>query len=501
MDIYDDTLKKIFTEALETIQDHRVEKAGRVISFADDICKVEGLSSIAYGEHVIFDGGNEGVVFDIEQDICCVAVLHDNAISTHEGVFATGKLFSVTTSAALLGRVIDILGKPLDGLPLVHDDNYEIRVSEAQVKGIIERKQVNTPLYTGILTIDTLVPIGKGQRQLLVGNRSTGKTSAAINAIINQKNKNVICIYVAIAQRRAHVARLIDNLEQNGALDYTIIIVADAAQKALHHYLAPYVGSSVAEYFSDQGKDVLIVYDDLSNHATAYREISLLMQRSPGREAYPGDIFYLHSRLLERAGSFINGGSITALPIAQIQEDDITAYIPTNLISITDGQLFFDTALFNTGIKPAINTELSVSRVGGSAQPKIINKLSRALRLDLAQYHELSAFSQFGADLDEVSSQKIKKGKLLVELLKQSIDTFYSVSDEAIILYLFRNHEQKLIKYADVKHYVSWVLSFIKHTESVLYQKIGNSSYDEAIIKELEECIQKTFEIYSSMMV
>ncbi len=493
------TLQSIFEQALTALPIEHNEKAGRVIFVGDTICRADGLKSALYGEVVIFDGGSTGIVFDLDDEYCSIFILHDAHISQNEGVRLTQKIFSVPVTQNLLGRVIDVTGQAIDGLPSQWDDTTEHRMTEQKVKGIIERESVNKPLTTGILTIDALIPIGKGQRQLFIGNRSTGKTNAAIDIIINQRNKDVICIYVAIAQRQAHIARLVQQLQKNNALSYTIIVVADAGKPALHHYLAPYVGATIAEYFADSQKDVLIIYDDLSNHAIAYREMALLMKRSPGREAYPGDVFYLHSRLLERAGNFINGGSITAIPIAQLQEDDLAAYIPTNLISITDGQLFFDTKLFNADIKPAINTELSVSRVGGAAQPKIINKLSRVLRLELAQYHELSAFAQFGSDLDPTSEQRIKRGKLLIELLKQPLHIHYSAADEAIILYLFKKHESNLHSVHNKKEFISWIISFIKNVHEQLYNTLNVAQiFDEKLMGELEHVINECFVIYGA---
>jgi len=348
----------------------------------------------------------------------------------------------------------------------------EYRPIETAIPQIIERSPVNESLETGILAIDALVPIGRGQRELIIGNRNTGKTAIALDAIVHQKGKNVLCIYVAIGLRQANVARTLQLLESSGAMEYTVIVMADAGEAVLNQYLAPYVGCTIGEYFRDQGQDVLVVYDDLSNHAIAFREMSLLLRRAPGREAYPGDVFYLHSRLLERAGKLARGGSITALPIVQIQSDDITAYIPTNLISITDGQIFLDTKLFNRGVRPAVNVELSVSRVGGAAQTKAIKKMTRALRLELAQYHELLDFAQFGTELDEFSQKKLARGAIVVELLKQPQFTTYSFVDQALILFLLKENFLDALNINMVQLFVTQFVSYVRSVYAQDYATI-----------------------------
>jgi F-type H+-transporting ATPase subunit alpha len=383
---------------------------------------------------------------------------------------------------SLLGRVLSADGMPLDGLGDL--GTTELRPIETDIPGIMERSPVNESLETGILAIDVLVPIGKGQRELIVGNRNTGKSSIVIDTILHQKGKNVICVYVSIGQRQANLARLVSLLEINGALAYSVVISADSGDAVLNQYLAPYVGCTVAEYFRDQGKDVLIVYDDLSNHAIAFREMSLLLRRSPGREAYPGDVFYLHSRLLERAGKLAKGGSITALPIVQIQGDDITAYIPTNLISITDGQIFLDTKLFNQGIRPAVNAELSVSRVGGAAQTKAVKKMTRALRLELAQYQELLAFAQFGAELDDVSHRQLERGRRAVELLKQVQYVTYSFVDQALMLLLLKEGFLDNLPLNQVNAFALQCVSFIKSVHPDVYGTIAHT-------QDISEDVQK----------
>jgi F-type H+-transporting ATPase subunit alpha len=356
---------------------------------------------------------------------------------------------------------------------------------EAATPAIVDRTPITESMPTGIMAIDALFPIGKGQRELIIGNRSTGKTAIAIDTILNQKGKDVICIYVSIGQRQGNVARLVRLLEERGALQYTIVVSADSSEAVLNQYLAPYSGTAIGEFFMQQGKDVLIIYDDLSNHAIAYREMSLLMRRAPGREAYPGDVFYLHSRLLERSGRLLKGGSMTALPIIQIQSDDITAYIPTNLISITDGQIFLDTQLFNNGIRPAVNVELSVSRVGGAAQTKAIKKMTRALRLDLAQYHELLSFAQFGTELDEVSQMHLKQGTLAVEILKQQQFVHYSFIDETLILFLLKEGYLQKIALKDIQLFIRQFISYVDSVYNSVYTDIKNNkdvSEDDLVV-------------------
>jgi len=478
---------------------YKSEEAGRVISYGDGICIVSGLSNAYMGELIIFDRGNTGIIFDLNDDTCSIFLIGTDSVISGEGARRTNNLYYIPTTKNFLGRVIDITGNAIDGLDQEWDiEKSEKRYIESQIIGISERTPVAKPLMTGILAIDALIPIGKGQRQLFIGNRNTGKTAAAIDVIIRQRNTDIICIYVAISQQQSHVAKIANYLKINKAMNNTIIISADAGKPAIHSYLAPYIGTTIAEYFSQQEKrDVLIIYDDLSNHAVAYREMSLLMKRSPAREAYPGDIFYLHARLLERCGSFLNNGSITALPIAQIQEDDISAYIPTNLISMTDGQILFDTKLFNNGIKPAVNPELSVSRVGGAAQYPIINKLSKSLRLDLAQYHELAIFSQFGSEMDELANEKLKKGAMLISLLAQSIGRNYKVFEEAIILYMFKYWNKNLMKINEIKDFINWFLSFIYSTKKELCNELEKGDpISEKNAKLLDETILEAITIF-----
>ena len=378
----------------------------------------------------------------------------------------TGGVFKAPVGRGLLGRVVDALGQPIDSLGSLPIAEY--RPIEVTIPGIIERKPISESLATGKLVVDALVPIGKGQRELIIGNRGTGKTSLALDTILHQKGKNVYCIYVSIGQRQANLARTVRTLEEHDALSYSIIVSADAGQAALDQYIAPYVACTMAEYLRDQQKDVLIVYDDLTNHAVAYREMSLLMRRAPGREAYPGDIFYLHSRLLERAGRLARGGSITALPIVQIQADDITGYIPTNLISITDGQIFLDTKLFNQGIRPAVNVGLSVSRVGGAAQTKAIKQMTKALRLEIAQYHELVSFSQFGTELDPLSQKYLARGEVVYQLFRQKQYVTYSFVDQSLMLFLLQENFLDEIPLAQVLSFSRPFVSYI----NTIYQEL-----------------------------
>lgn len=467
MELKSTDLISLFEKSLTNLPQERLDEIGIVMQVGDNICKIHGLTNAVFGELISFEGGNKGVIMNLDEDYVTVFLLH-NAIpvAEFEIVRRTGGVFNVKVGAALLGRVIDALGRPLDGLGDIATD--QVRPVEASIPGIIERSPVNESLETGLVVIDTLVPIGKGQRELIIGNRNTGKTAIALATMLHQKGKNVVCIYVAIGQRQANVARLVRILSEYGAMEYSLVISADASEAVLNQYLAPYIGCTIGEYFRDQGRDVLIIYDDLSNHAVAFREMSLLMRRAPGREAFPGDVFYLHSRLLERAGKLAKGGSLTALPIATVQSDDITAYIPTNLISITDGQIFLDTKLFNQGVRPAINVELSVSRVGGAAQTKAIKKVTKALRLELSQYRELLDFSQFGTELDPVSQRKLLRGSLVMEILKQPALETYTFVEQALMLFLFQENFLDNLAVANVKPFVT---QFVSYAASV-YQEL-----------------------------
>ena len=409
-----DTLSNWTPKALAT-------QTGQVLTVGDGLATVSGLRGVTYGEILLFEGGVRGMALDLREDeIACI--LFDSEEEIYEGsrVLRTGKTAAVPVGEQYLGRVVDSLGVPIDGKGEIIPDDY--RQIESPAPAIIDRQPVDTPLETGILSIDSMFPIGRGQRELIIGDRQTGKSAIATDTIINQKGKDVICIYVAIGQKTSMVARLVDTLTKNGAMEYTIVVNASASDASPLQYIAPYSGCAMGEYFMNRGQDVLIIYDDLSKHAVAYRSISLLLERSPGREAYPGDVFYLHSRLLERSAHLSDergGGSLTALPIIETQEEDVSAYIPTNVISITDGQIFLSTSLFHLGQRPAINVGLSVSRVGGDAQTKAMKKAAGTLRLDLAQYREMEVFTQFAGDMDDATKRQIRYGSGLMEILKQ----------------------------------------------------------------------------------
>lgn len=474
MELKSTDLISLFEKSLSDLPKEKLDEVGVVIQVGDNICKIHGLTSAVYGELIKFEGGNKGIIMSLDEDYVSAFLLYNTIpVAEFEIAQRTGGVFKTQVGPQLLGRVINALGKPLDGLGELK--TRELRAVEQSIPGIIERSPVNQSLETGIIAIDTLVPIGKGQRELIIGNRNTGKTSMVLSTILHQKNKNVICIYVSIGQRQANIARMVNVLSENGALDYTVIVAADASEAVLNQYLAPYVGCTVGEYFRDEKKDVLIIYDDLSNHAVAYREMSLLLRRAPGREAFPGDVFYLHSRLLERAGKLAQGGSLTALPIATVQSDDITAYIPTNLISITDGQIFLDTKLFNQGIRPAVNSELSVSRVGGAAQTKAIKKVTRSLRLELTQYRELLDFAQFGTELDPVSQRNLKRGELVIEILKQPELTTYNFVDQTLMLFLLKENFLDELEFKIVHSFVVQFVSYVKSVYSDVYQDIETS--------------------------
>ncbi len=423
-----------------SIDDFELEAKNKEIGIVnwvgDGIANVDGIDHAFYGEIVIFDSGVKGMVQDVRWDEIGV-ILFGRDTEIHEGsrVVRTGKMAGVPVGEAFQGRIVDALGSPLDGKGEIDADGF--RPVECQAPSIVDRKSVSVPMETGLLSIDSMFPIGRGQRELIIGDRQTGKTSIALDTIINQKGKDVVCVYVAIGQKASTIAKLVNTLQKNDAMDYTIIVSATASDPAPLQYIAPYSGTALAEYFMYQGKDVLIIYDDLSKHAVAYRAISLLLERSPGREAYPGDVFYLHSRLLERSSrlsSKAGGGSITALPIIETQAGDLSAYIPTNVISITDGQIFLESELFFAGQRPAVNVGLSVSRVGGAAQTKAMKKAAGSVRIDLAQYREMEVFTQFSSDLDENTKRQLEHGRALMELLKQPLGHPFSMAEQVIIL-------------------------------------------------------------------
>ena len=422
--------------------DPGLDETGTVLSVADGIARIEGLSNAAYGEILIFSSGVKGMVLDLTvESVGCILFGDDREIAQGSLVHRTGKTAGIPVSDAFLGRVIDPLGNPVDAKgPIAAEKYYPV---EAEAPGIIERQPVNKPMETGLLAIDSMFPIGRGQRELIIGDRQTGKTAIALDTILNQKGKDVICIYVAIGQKASSVAQFVETLRKHDALSYSIVLFAGAAQSAPLLYIAPYAGCALGEYFMRKGKDVLIVYDDLSKHAVAYRSLSLLLGRSPGREAYPGDVFYLHSRLLERSAHLsdeLGGGSLTALPIVETQAGDVSAYIPTNIISITDGQIFLESNLFFSGQRPAVNVGLSVSRVGGAAQTKAMKKAAGAIRLELAQYREMEVFTQFSSDLDETTKRQLAYGQGLMQLLKQNQYHPLCQHEQVLLLVAAMNH-------------------------------------------------------------
>ena len=462
------------------------EEVGEVLTVGDGIVTIKGLRQATYGEILLFEDGTRGMALDLRPDeIGCILFDDDECIKAGSSVKRTGKTAGIPVGDAFLGRVINALGVPIDGQGEIVKEGY--RAIESPAPGILDRQPVNEPIQTGILSIDSMFPIGRGQRELIIGDRQTGKTSIATDTIINQKGQNVICIYVAIGQKSSLVARLCDTLKKNGAMDYTIVLSASAADTPSMQYIAPYAGCAMAEFFMNRGQDVLIIYDDLTKHAVAYRSISLLLERSPGREAYPGDVFYLHSRLLERSAHLsdeLGGGSMTALPIVETQEGDVSAYIPTNIISITDGQIFLETDLFFAGQRPAVNVGLSVSRVGGDAQTKAMKKAAGSIRLDLAQFREMEVFTQFATDMDEATKNQLSYGNGIMEMLKQPQNHPYSHNDEVIMLTVAQYTRFKTVKTKEVKSFIKGVLDYIKENDSNLLARIESTGRLEDIDKQ-----------------
>ena len=475
------------------------QEVGTVISVGDGIATVYGIDHAMYGEVVTFENGLKGMVQDVRANsMGCILFGKDTGIKEGTKVARTGKQAGIPVGDKFIGRIVNALGEPIDGKGEIQAEEY--RPIENPAPGIIDRKSVTVPLETGILSIDSMFPIGRGQRELIIGDRQTGKTSIATDTIINQKGKNVICIYVAIGQKASTVAKVVSNLEKYGAMEYTTVFSATASDCAPLQYIAPYAGTALAEYFMYQGKDVLIVYDDLSKHAVAYRALSLLLERSPGREAYPGDVFYLHSRLLERSSRLseeAGGGSITALPIIETQAGDVSAYIPTNVISITDGQIFLESDLFFSGMRPAVNVGLSVSRVGGAAQTKAMKKASGSVRIDLAQYREMEVFTQFSSDLDEATTAQLKYGSCLMELLKQPLCSPLSLHQQVITLCVATHKLLVDVEKKEIKKYQKDLLEYFDN----VYPEIGkeiettkqlSDELVEKIIKAAEEFRDKS---------
>lgn len=464
------------------------QEVGKVIWVGDGIATVYGIEHAMYGEIVIFENGIRGMVQDIRRDqVGCIILGKDTEIKEGTKVTRTKKKAGVPVGDAYIGRIINALGAPIDGKGEIPADDY--RAIEQEAPGIVDRQSVDQPMETGILAIDSMFPIGRGQRELIIGDRQTGKTSIAVDTILNQKGKDVICIYVAIGQKASTVAKLVNTLTKNGAMDYSIVLSSTASESASLQYIAPYAGTALAEYFMYKGKDVLIIYDDLSKHAVAYRALSLLLERSPGREAYPGDVFYLHSRLLERSSKLsdaLGGGSITALPIIETQAGDVSAYIPTNVISITDGQIFLESDLFNSGMRPAVNVGLSVSRVGGAAQTKAMKKAAGTIRIDLAQYREMEVFTQFSSDLDEATKEQLQYGKGLMELLKQPLCHPMSLADQVITLVTANNRLLLDVETKQTKDFQLRLLDFFHAEHKDIVDELNNN---KVLNEELTEKI------------
>ena len=473
----------------------RIRETGSVIWVGDGIAIVYGIDHAMYGEIVIFENGVRGMVQDIRKnEIGCILFGKDTGIMEGTKVTRTRKRAGVPVGSGFLGRVVNALGDTIDGLgPVKEEDYYPV---EREAPGIVERKSVSVPMETGILAIDSMFPIGRGQRELIIGDRQTGKTSIALDTIINQKGKDVICIYVAIGQKASTVAKLVNTLKNKDALDYTVVMASTASDPAPLQYIAPYSGCAIGEEWMENGEDVLVVYDDLTKHAAAYRTLSLLLKRPPGREAYPGDVFYLHSRLLERAARMseeYGGGSLTALPIIETQAGDVSAYIPTNVISITDGQIYLETEMFNAGFRPAVNAGLSVSRVGGAAQIKAMKKIAAPIRVELAQYRELAAFSQFGSDLDADTKEKLAQGERIKEVLKQPQYKPMAVEYQVIIIYAATNKYLLDIPVTDITRFESELFEFlnVKYPEvpaAIREEKVISEETEKTLIKAIEEC-------------
>lgn len=494
-----DEISSIIKERIENFDlSVNIEETGKVISVADGVANVYGLKNVMAGEMVEFENGQKGMALNLEESSVGVVVLGScNDIKEGSSVKRLGRLLRVPVGDALIGRVVNALGEPIDGKGTI--DATETRFIEEKAKGIMARKSVHEPLQTGIKAIDGLVPIGRGQRELIIGDRQTGKTTVATDTIINQRGQDVICIYVAIGQKQSTVAQVVKKLEEYGAMDYTIVVNASASDAAALQYLAPYAGVTMGEYFRDNSRHALIIYDDLSKHAVAYREMSLILRRPPGREAYPGDVFYLHSRLLERASKLsdkLGAGSLTALPIIETQAGDVSAYIPTNVISITDGQIFLESDLFNSGIRPAINVGLSVSRVGGAAQIKAIKKVSGTLRLDLAQYRELQAFAQFASDLDESSRKQLERGQRMVEVLKQPPYSPLPVENQVVIIFAGSNGYLDDIPVSAVTKFEVELYPYIEAKYPDIFEQIRNK---KALDKDIEEALDKALNEFKAI--
>jgi len=501
MELKVEEISRIIRKQIEDYEKQvEVSETGTVLSAGDGIARVYGLEKAMAGELLEFPHGVLGMTLNLEEDNVGVALLGDaTRIKEGDEVRRTGRIVDVPVGEALLGRVVNALGQPIDGLGAI--DSPHRRKVEIKAPGIIRRQSVHEPLQTSLKAIDSMVPIGRGQRELIIGDRQTGKTAVAIDTIINQKNTGVYCIYVAIGQKQSTVSQVVEKLKQQGAMEYTTVVAAAAAELAPLQFLAPYTGCTIGEYFRDNGKHALIIYDDLSKQAVAYRQMSLLLRRPPGREAYPGDVFYLHSRLLERAAKMSKedgGGSLTALPIIETQAGDVSAYIPTNVISITDGQIFLETDLFYSGIRPAINVGISVSRVGGSAQTKMMKQVAGTLRLDLAQFREMAAFAQFASDLDKNTQQQLARGERLVELLKQGQYKPMSVEHQVLIIYA---GTKGFVDHLPLKALAKYERELIEHFESKQAGLMGTLRQEKAISGDSDKALRAALDAFNKEFV
>jgi len=501
MEIKAEEISAIIKKQIENFgREVEVSETGTIISVGDGIARIHGLDKAMAGELLEFPGGIMGMVLNLEEDNVGAAILGEaHHIKEGDTVKRTERIVQVPVGDALTGRVVDGIGIPIDGAGEIATKDY--RQVEIKAPGIVARKSVHEPMQTGLKAIDAMVPIGRGQRELIIGDRQTGKTAVAIDTIINQKGQNVVCIYVAIGQKRSTVAQVVDKLKQHGAMDYTIVVAATASDPAPLQFIAPYTGVTMGEYFRDNGKHALIIYDDLSKQAVAYRQLSLLLRRPPGREAYPGDVFYLHSRLLERAAKLndeLGAGSLTALPIIETQAGDVSAYIPTNVISITDGQIFLETDLFYSGVRPAINVGLSVSRVGGSAQVKAMKQVAGTLRLALAQYREMAAFAQFGSDLDAATQRQLARGARLVEILKQGQYKPLPVEKQVLVIYAANNGYVDDYQPTAIQRYEAELLSYLESSQSQLLADVREK---KAIDSDLEGRIKAALDEFKGQFV
>jgi len=500
MELKPEKISEVIRSQIKNYQNAIIQnETGSVLTVGDGIARVSGLLNCMSGELLEFENGTFGMAQNLEETVVSAVLFgEDTGISEGQTVKRTGRVVSVPVGEAMIGRTVNAIGQPIDGAGPIESSEY--RPVESPAPGIIDRQPVKEPLQTGIKAIDSMIPIGRGQRELIIGDRQTGKTSIAIDTILNQKGQDVICIYVAIGQKRSTVTSLVADLKAGGAMDYTIVVAATASEPSPLQYIAPYSGCAMGEYFMNKGKHVLIIYDDLSKHAVAYRALSLLIRRPPGREAYPGDVFYLHSRLLERAAKLSNekgGGSLTALPIIETQAGDVSAYIPTNVISITDGQIFLETELFHSGIMPAVNPGISVSRVGGNAQIKAMKKVAGTLKLVYSQYRELQSFAQFGSDLDEDTKSRLAQGERIVEVLKQDKSEPVSVEKQVAILYAVINNILKDVEVSDIKEYEAGLFSYLDNDAD---GKAAMSAIRETgkLESDTEEKLKSALDAYTS---